>query len=464
MHDDHQHGIPPEGLSHWQAYSQQQQQQQQQPSLLGELYEHELPQPELVGSYGHDWAHSQQQHPLARVQHDGGRRATFPYVRQEREDLYSLPPFHPDEHRQQHHLYAEPMSYEQQQQQQHHYDQRHQTYPGPFDFAPSPSHHYRELEPRVKLEDTQPIIVPSHPQLIYRSPSLDGMPTQMLPPYLQAHPSIPIQHTDDAASKETQYLRRRCFNCSQTEPPSWRRSTLNPGKIVCNKCGLYERTHLRPRPLRFDELRTGNKGRKKTTKGADGSAAAHAPVSPPAAPASVKQEPLDVPAMSRRASMSSTTSSDWDDSVSVASSGSAPPSSFGSPAGTSYALPLAAVENSPMHHRDGGIRLPNVDMGLGSLSMGSPAMRPSSSSSSHSDYGLGQDNYFIPPQDIPLPSSMPGTPGFVGSPGSIHGSPALLARDMPEVSGWQGVDSSLSPPTRGTQRRPSVLRKTVVAS
>lgn len=91
--------------------------------------------------------------------------------------------------------------------------------------------------------------------------------------------NVPIMHTDDAASKETQYLRRRCFNCRATEPPSWRRSTLNPGKIVrclsklftlsplayvpfspfqvCNKCGLYERTHLRPRPHRFDELRGG---------------------------------------------------------------------------------------------------------------------------------------------------------------------------------------------------------------
>ncbi|KAF8605297.1 hypothetical protein BDV93DRAFT_423478, partial [Ceratobasidium sp. AG-I] len=52
--------------------------------------------------------------------------------------------------------------------------------------------------------------------------------------------------TDDAASKETQYLRRRCHNCQQVEPPSWRRSHLVPGKIVCNRCGLYERTHLRP--------------------------------------------------------------------------------------------------------------------------------------------------------------------------------------------------------------------------
>ncbi|KZP31956.1 hypothetical protein FIBSPDRAFT_723725, partial [Athelia psychrophila] len=42
-------------------------------------------------------------------------------------------------------------------------------------------------------------------------------------------------------------LRQRRFNCHMTEPPSWRRSTLNLGKIVCNKCGLSgsTRTHLR---------------------------------------------------------------------------------------------------------------------------------------------------------------------------------------------------------------------------
>ncbi|KAJ6526593.1 von Willebrand factor type A domain-containing protein [Mycena vulgaris] len=71
----------------------------------------------------------------------------------------------------------------------------------------------------------------------------------------------PVFHTDDAASKETQYLRRRCFNCHTTNPPSWRRSTADSTKIVCNKCGLYERTHLRARPVRVDELRSlKNKG------------------------------------------------------------------------------------------------------------------------------------------------------------------------------------------------------------
>ena len=65
-------------------------------------------------------------------------------------------------------------------------------------------------------------------------------------------PDVQITYTDDSATKLTQYLRRRCFNCRVTEPPGWRKSTLNPGKIVCNKCGLYERSHARPRPLHMD--------------------------------------------------------------------------------------------------------------------------------------------------------------------------------------------------------------------
>ncbi|KAJ7790542.1 hypothetical protein B0H14DRAFT_210041 [Mycena olivaceomarginata] len=120
---------------------------------------------------------------------------------------------------------------------------------------------------------------------------------------------VPVQYTDDAVSKETQYLRRRCFNCHMTEPPSWRRSTLNPGKIVCNKCGLYERTHLRARPRMFDELRAMNKARK------------GGPKQGPAA-GGVKKAGG---AIARRSSASSTRSSaqsgsgasDWDDSVSV---------------------------------------------------------------------------------------------------------------------------------------------------
>jgi hypothetical protein len=120
-----------------------------------------------------------------------------------------------------------------------------------------------------------------------------------------SYSGLPVQHTDDAASQVTRYLRRRCFNCHTTEPPSWRRSTLNPGKIVCNKCGLHERTHLRPRPLRFDELCTGNKARKQSKS---------ATLSPKATKISIKREPRKF-GLVRRASVSSASaSSDWDNS------------------------------------------------------------------------------------------------------------------------------------------------------
>ncbi|TFK52113.1 hypothetical protein OE88DRAFT_1629111 [Heliocybe sulcata] len=61
--------------------------------------------------------------------------------------------------------------------------------------------------------------------------------------------------TDDAATKLSDRVRRRCFNCCTTDTSTWRRSTLNPGKVLCNKCGLFERTHSRPRPDQFPHKR-----------------------------------------------------------------------------------------------------------------------------------------------------------------------------------------------------------------
>lgn len=173
----------------------------------------------------------------------------------------------------------------------------------------------------IKLEESSTIIVPSH---------YSPYPYHHSPP---SHPPMPVQHTDDAASKETQYLRRRCFNCHTTEPPSWRRSTLNPGKIVCNKCGLYERTHLRARPLRFDELRVGGRrganaaGRSPPSVAASPKAAKAASVrssagivkrSTSARPPGLVGSPTSAgtPIMRRPSASSSTSSitSDWDDS------------------------------------------------------------------------------------------------------------------------------------------------------
>ncbi|KAG8883590.1 hypothetical protein FRB97_006284 [Tulasnella sp. 331] len=74
--------------------------------------------------------------------------------------------------------------------------------------------------------------------------------------------AMAVTYTDNSGEKETPHLRRKCFNCSCTEPPSWRRSTMTPGKIVCNRCGLYERTHNRARPSTAvgDLRKLGSKG------------------------------------------------------------------------------------------------------------------------------------------------------------------------------------------------------------
>ena len=254
------------------------------------------------------------------------RRATFPYVRHDREDGV-LPTS--VQHQQQQH---------QQHQPQH---QHHPSYPHHQPSFISPEHQPILANPfasrtdtlygepisvrdrrhhslNVRLEDPAPVVASSQ-AAFYRSPSQSSSSCHSMGmSYLSPHTGLPVQHTDDAASKETQYLRRRCFNCHTTEPPSWRRSTLNPGKIVCNKCGLYERTHLRPRPLRFDELRAGNKARKQQGTKAGGT------ISPkPKLPSLIKKESRDMGpgSLVRRCSTSSSTSSahsvgttsDWDD-------------------------------------------------------------------------------------------------------------------------------------------------------
>ncbi|KAJ7772335.1 hypothetical protein B0H16DRAFT_1305318, partial [Mycena metata] len=60
---------------------------------------------------------------------------------------------------------------------------------------------------------------------------------------------------DDAATKLSARVRRRCSNCCTTDTSTWRRINLNPGKLLCNKCSLFERTHSRPRPEQFPHKR-----------------------------------------------------------------------------------------------------------------------------------------------------------------------------------------------------------------
>ena len=48
---------------------------------------------------------------------------------------------------------------------------------------------------------------------------------------MYAQPSY-IVHTDDAATKLNDRVRRKCYNCRTTDTSTWRRSSLTPGKVV----------------------------------------------------------------------------------------------------------------------------------------------------------------------------------------------------------------------------------------
>ncbi|TCD63225.1 hypothetical protein EIP91_005838 [Steccherinum ochraceum] len=104
-------------------------------------------------------------------------------------------------------------------------DGRHQPYPPPDQHIPGASLSTRAIRPAY-------------------------VPTQSYPG--QANYVI---HTDDAATKLSDRVRRKCYNCRTTDTSTWRRSSLTPGKVLCNKCGLFERTHSRPRPEQFPHKR-----------------------------------------------------------------------------------------------------------------------------------------------------------------------------------------------------------------
>jgi GATA-binding protein len=379
-------------------------------SLLQELYDEQQPAAsEVYPDNSDNWtlnshippAHQQQMPPRP---HDYQmmRRNTFPTVRYDRDDglpIQQYPPFMP--------------------QQSHHYQRPGPLYSEQLNLAAESAMPgaYHDAS-NIKLEDPSSIMVPSHS--FFRSQSSGAVPPMGVP-FAPPHGGLHVQHTDDAASKETQYLRRRCFNCHTTEPPSWRRSTLNPGKIVCNKCGLYERTHLRPRPLRFDELRAGHKPRKQS-KGTVSPKAKLSPI--------VKKEPRET-GLTRRSSISSSSgsvhsgsgASDWDDngksstvdidflilikSVSVYSTGSAPPTSFNSP--NVQTFPLSRDSQSPPY--DGGIRLPNAPLSdIASLQQSQQPSTPSLPSTPHS--GHSSPGYYSPPAIVASPNSGAQSPEY----------------------------------------------------
>ncbi|KIM25535.1 hypothetical protein M408DRAFT_207908 [Serendipita vermifera MAFF 305830] len=93
-------------------------------------------------------------------------------------------------------------------------------------------HHPHSLS--TSIVSTQQMLPQQHPSNLFDRPSssVSGVST---PPPDFLNPDIgstSVMYTDDVASQETQYLRRKCSNCGTTKPPSWRHSTLNLGKLV----------------------------------------------------------------------------------------------------------------------------------------------------------------------------------------------------------------------------------------
>ncbi|KAG8960578.1 hypothetical protein FRC03_006362 [Tulasnella sp. 419] len=205
------------------------------------------------------------------------RRASFPIA--QREENHSIPPLSsstsyynippPAQPPQSHRDYSStiaPPTYPGQQQSQSNYrpvlansaNQGYTAEPMPISASPSVLSHQANVGhgagPQRHHSYSQQGHNHHHPyasstsRFMHRSHSTHSIPTvnqdanswpsrPVHPSAMAAAPAVPapapvIMHTDDAASKETAHLRRTCYNCRTTDPPSWRRSTLTPGKIV----------------------------------------------------------------------------------------------------------------------------------------------------------------------------------------------------------------------------------------
>ncbi|KAJ7733946.1 hypothetical protein B0H16DRAFT_1578706 [Mycena metata] len=142
------------------------------------------------------------------------------------------------------------------------YQQHPYQYPGPtYMYAPPPPPPQYAHHPQPHAQHPSPYGHPygGHGYVPYPFPPPPSAPNPNTnggaAGEVGAGPGIAVIHTDDAATKLSDRVRRRCFNCCTTETSTWRRSNLSPGKVLCNKCGLFERTHSRPRPEQFPHKR-----------------------------------------------------------------------------------------------------------------------------------------------------------------------------------------------------------------
>jgi len=175
----------------------------------------------------------------------------------------------------------------------------------------------------------------------------------------------------------------------------------------------------------------------------------------------IKKEPRECGAsgLMRRSSVSSTSSaqscsgaSDWDDSVSIFSSGSAPPTSFNSPIQTPF--PLSREDSQSPPRDSSGIKLPNnplSDIASMHMSQSPPelhlALQQQGQNQSHHPTPRKSHTspaYYSPAQSG-LSLMLPGSPslssasGNVSTANSLHASPAMvhasLNQEFEDVNG-----------------------------
>jgi hypothetical protein len=116
-------------------------------------------------------------------------------------------------------------------------------YPPPYQhiqhpYMPYPTH----FDHHQRYDHQDPNHPPPHPHPYHPASAQFSIPTMHPPPPPHRDPYHPypvpgatpvtIVHTDDAATKLSDRVRRRCFNCCTTDTSTWRRSNLSPGKVV----------------------------------------------------------------------------------------------------------------------------------------------------------------------------------------------------------------------------------------
>jgi hypothetical protein len=97
-----------------------------------------------------------------------------------------------------------------------------------FHHQPPPPHYYgsRYPQPYPSSYSYPPASYPVPP-----SPMQDFRPPYQSQNYQPPANNL-VGYTDDAATKLTDRVRRKCYNCRTTDTSTWRRSNLTPGKVV----------------------------------------------------------------------------------------------------------------------------------------------------------------------------------------------------------------------------------------